>query len=51
MSINEQDRQRVYERDNDYRVMRFKVWCDTKGFSVPTGGRLIRNGKGPRIVN
>ena len=50
MSINEQDRQRVYEHDNDYRVMRFNVWCYSKGFSVPTGRRLIRNGEGPRIV-
>ena len=39
MSINEQDRQRFYERDNDYRVMRARP-----------GRRLIRNGKGPRIV-
>jgi hypothetical protein len=50
MSLNEQDRRRPYERDDDYRVMRFKVWFDSKGFSVPTGRRLVRSGKGPRIV-
>jgi hypothetical protein len=50
MSLNEQDCRRPYERDDDYRVMRFKVWCDSKGLSVPTGRRLVRSGKGPRIV-
>ena len=51
MSLDEQQRRRrPYEREDDYRVMRFKTWCDSKGFSVPTGRRLVRSGKGPRIV-
>ena len=51
MSLDEQERRRrPNERDDDYRVMRFKTWCDSKGFSVPTGRRLVRSGKGPRIV-
>jgi hypothetical protein len=51
MSLDKQERRRrPYERDDDYRVMRFKTWCDSKGFSVPTGRRLVRSGKGPRIV-
>ena len=52
MSLDEQERRRrPYEREDDYRVMRFKTWCDSKGISVPTGRRLVRSGKGPRICS
>jgi hypothetical protein len=36
--------------EDDYRVMPFKTWCASKDISEPTGRRLLRNGKGPRIV-
>jgi hypothetical protein len=32
------------------RVMRFEDWCERKGISVPTGKRILRSGKGPKVV-
>ena len=48
MSLDEQERRRrPYERDDDYRVMRFKTWCDSKGFSVPTGRTITPHSANP----
>jgi len=31
-------------------VMSFSEWCDDNGFSASTGRRVIKSGKGPRII-
>jgi predicted DNA-binding transcriptional regulator AlpA len=31
-------------------VMSFMEWCNDNGFSASTGRRVIKSGKGPRII-
>lgn len=48
MSIRETDTGLpVAHRD---RVLSFAQWCEVNGFSKATGQRLLRAGKGPRIL-
>jgi hypothetical protein len=35
---------------DDQRVMTFAQWCQFNGFSVATGRRLRKAGKGPKIT-
>jgi predicted DNA-binding transcriptional regulator AlpA len=37
------------ERD-DRRVMTLTEWCQLNSFSVDTGKRLIKSGRGPRVL-
>jgi hypothetical protein len=45
----EERRDSASARD-DYRVIRWKDWYTSKGFSKWTANRLRKAGKGPRIV-
>jgi predicted DNA-binding transcriptional regulator AlpA len=45
MSIHDEH----HDRD-DSRVIAFRDWCASKNISEPTGRRLIRSGRGPRVV-
>jgi hypothetical protein len=51
MTLREEERRRSQsERDralDDQRVMMFGQWCEVNGFSVATGRRLRKAGKGP----
>jgi hypothetical protein len=41
------------ERDralDDQRVMTIPQWCEINGFSIWTGQRLLKAGKGPKIT-
>jgi predicted DNA-binding transcriptional regulator AlpA len=38
------------ERAHPDRVLTFRQWCAVNGFSVTTGQRLVKAGKGPRIL-
>jgi len=49
----EQQSHRISERDralDDQRVMTLAQWCEVNGFSWWTGQRLIKAGKGPKIL-
>jgi hypothetical protein len=49
----EQQSRRISERDralDDQRVMTLAQWCEVNGFSWWTGQRLIKAGKGPKIL-
>jgi predicted DNA-binding transcriptional regulator AlpA len=35
---------------DDYRVMRWKDWYESKGLSKWAANRLRKSGKGPRVV-
>jgi predicted DNA-binding transcriptional regulator AlpA len=35
---------------NDLRVLSVDQWCRLNGFSEATGYRIIKSGKGPRVV-
>ena len=35
---------------DDHRVMTFPQWCEINGFSIWTGQRLLKAGKGPVIT-
>ena len=37
-------------RDHRDRVLTFREWCATNGFSKSTGIRLLKSGDGPAIV-
>jgi hypothetical protein len=54
MSLREAEQQRHRdERDralDDQRVMTIDQWCVVNGFSIWTGKRLIKAGKGPKIT-
>jgi hypothetical protein len=55
MSLREAEQQslRISERDralDDQRVMTLAQWCEVNGFSWWTGQRLIKAGKGPKIL-
>jgi hypothetical protein len=54
MSLREAERQRrQQERDravDDQRVLTIAQWCEVNGFSLDTGRRLIKAGKGPVIT-
>jgi len=41
------DRERALD---DMRVMTLRQWCDVNGFSWDTGRRLLKSGKGPKIL-
>jgi predicted DNA-binding transcriptional regulator AlpA len=42
--------QRQQSRADDYRVIRWKDWYESKGLSKWAANRLRKSGKGPRIV-
>jgi hypothetical protein len=46
---DELKRHGIAERD-DRRVMSFYQWCELNGLSKDTGRRLIKAGKGPKIL-
>jgi hypothetical protein len=49
----EQQSRRISERDralDDQRVMTLAQWCEVNGFSWWTGQRLVKAGKGPKIL-
>jgi predicted site-specific integrase-resolvase len=54
MTLREAERQRrQQERDravDDQRVLTIAQWCEVNGFSLDTGRRLIKAGKGPVIT-
>jgi predicted site-specific integrase-resolvase len=54
MNLREAERQRrQQERDravDDQRVLTIAQWCEVNGFSLDTGRRLIKAGKGPVIT-
>lgn len=54
MTFREAERQRrQQERDravDDQRVLTIAQWCEVNGFSLDTGRRLIKAGKGPVIT-
>jgi hypothetical protein len=54
MSLREAEQQpHRSERDRalaDQRVMTLRQWCEVNGFSWWTGQRLIKAGKGPKIL-
>jgi hypothetical protein len=35
---------------DDLRIIPWRAWCASKGFTVDTGRRLRERGEGPRIV-
>jgi hypothetical protein len=37
------------ERD-DRRVLSFAVWCELNNISTDTGKRLLKSGRGPRVL-
>ena len=41
------DRERALD---DQRVMSLRQWCEVNGFSWDTGRRLLKSGKGPKIL-
>ena len=54
MTLLEAERRRLH-RDldtalDDQRVMTISQWCEVNGFSLDTGRRLIKAGKGPVIT-
>ena len=55
MTLREAERQRrQQERDgavDDQRVLTIAQWCEVNGFSLDTGRRLIKAGKGPVITH
>jgi len=40
----------VTDSSNDYRVLRFREWCDVAGISQRTGKRLLTSGRGPAVT-
>jgi hypothetical protein len=51
--IDQQCRQSEHHRDrafDDQRVMTIGQWCEINGFSIWTGQRLLKAGKGPVIT-
>ena len=53
MSLRETEQHPRNERDralDDQRVMSISQWCEVCNFSVWTGKRLIKAGKGPVIT-
>jgi hypothetical protein len=53
MLVREAEQRPRSERDralDDQRVMTIPQWCEVNGFSLDTGRRLIKAGKGPVIT-
>jgi hypothetical protein len=53
MTLRETEQQRRNERDralDDDRVMTIPQWCEVNGFSIWTGHRLLKAGRGPTVT-
>lgn len=53
MSLREAEQRRQLDREraiDDQRVMTLQTWCEVNGFTIWTGRRLIKAGKGPVIT-